>query len=273
MPVVVTALLLAGAGNVTLAAPALNAINLDPKLVQFYGEHLAQHLGASGVVVKTQKDIEAMLGLERQKQLLGCTSDESSCAAELAGALGADGMLLGDIAKVASAYQINLKVISSTGQLLASYSARTEDEETMLSLLTQGAHSLARELYPRLGRGDAPAPVAVTVVARGGQVKRFFWVPAAAGLALLGVGVVLVVLTDGEWSKLHPAPGTTIGLDEAGRAVTQGKSYQLWSAVLLSTSVACVAAAAGMYLFGGESAKVTAMLGPDGGSVGIAGVW
>jgi hypothetical protein len=36
-----------------------------------------------------------LLGLERQKQMLGCAEDSSNCLAELAGALGARFVLNG----------------------------------------------------------------------------------------------------------------------------------------------------------------------------------
>src|SRR5262245_15063642 len=54
-------------------------------------ENVASELSASGrVEVVTSSDLNAILGLERQRQLLGCdTEATSNCLAELTGALGA----------------------------------------------------------------------------------------------------------------------------------------------------------------------------------------
>ncbi|MBL8954600.1 MAG: hypothetical protein JNK82_27730 [Myxococcaceae bacterium] len=270
-PLVVGVVLLASSPPITLAAPGLNAINLDVKVVQFYGDHVAQQLVAAHVDVKTSKDIATLLGMERQRQLLGCDTGQGSCIAELAGALGADGLLLGDIGKIAGTYQVNLKVMSQGGELLASYSARTQDEEAVLGLLTRGAHTLARDLYPKLGRGEAPAPAEATVVARGGAVRRYFWVPAAGAVALLAAGVVLQVLAENEWGRLSPQAGSSLSLSEASRAASNGKSYQLWSGVLFGGGLALALAAAGMFVFGGESATVTALVVPDGAGVAVGG--
>lgn len=44
--------------------------------------------------VVSQADIRTLLGVERQKQLLGCGEDAASCMAELSGALDARYLLL-----------------------------------------------------------------------------------------------------------------------------------------------------------------------------------
>jgi TolB-like protein len=61
-----------------------------------------------GVEVITQKDIQAVLSLEQQKQMLGCRSE--SCMAELGGALGVDRMVNGDLAKIGESWLFHLKL-------------------------------------------------------------------------------------------------------------------------------------------------------------------
>lgn len=58
-------------------------------------------------------DIAAMLGLERQKQLLGCAEEASSCLAELGGALGAEYVLLGSVARLDQTRRVDLKLMDS----------------------------------------------------------------------------------------------------------------------------------------------------------------
>jgi hypothetical protein len=66
-------------------------------------------LGRYEVVARA--DIETLLGVERQKQLLGCSEEAASCMEELAGALNADRVVVGDYAKVHDDYVINLSLL------------------------------------------------------------------------------------------------------------------------------------------------------------------
>jgi hypothetical protein len=55
-------------------------------------------------------EIAAMLDLEAQKQLVGC-SEEDSCLADIAGALGVDGLVIGAVARVGGEHVFTLKRI------------------------------------------------------------------------------------------------------------------------------------------------------------------
>lgn len=63
--------------------------------------------------VTTQKDVGTALGIERQRQLVGCADDATSCLAELAGALGAPFALYGSVAQLGDAYQLSLQGIDA----------------------------------------------------------------------------------------------------------------------------------------------------------------
>lgn len=60
--------------------------------------------------VVTQSDIQAMLSLEKQKQLLGCAEDVA-CMAEIGGALGAERLLVPSVTKLGGTYLVHLKLI------------------------------------------------------------------------------------------------------------------------------------------------------------------
>src|SRR4051812_29987801 len=97
---VVLAAAVGTAAPVTLAAPALANAGLPPDKMEFFTERIAQALAVPGLKVITARDIATVLGLERQKQLLGCASDGNSCIGELGNALGAKGILNGSLARI-----------------------------------------------------------------------------------------------------------------------------------------------------------------------------
>lgn len=56
------------------AMPGLNCVNFDDKSCTFFGEYLAERLQeGGGIEITTQAEIAAVLGMERQKALLGCS--------------------------------------------------------------------------------------------------------------------------------------------------------------------------------------------------------
>jgi TolB-like protein len=71
-----------------------------------------------GLSVVSPKEVEALLGLERMKDALGC--DDVSCAAELAGALGSRYLLAAFVTRLDNDLQLNASVIDNqAGQVLA----------------------------------------------------------------------------------------------------------------------------------------------------------
>ena len=86
--------------------------------------------------VISSRDVEAVLSLERQKQLMDCS--QQSCIAEMVGALGADMVLAGSVGKVGGYYLVNLLLVSSrTSTAQASFSYRTcaENEDNLVRVL------------------------------------------------------------------------------------------------------------------------------------------
>src|SRR5512132_1453543 len=74
-------------------------------LADLAASHRVDAIGAS--------DIEAMLGVERQRQLLGCSDNSSSCLAELGGALGAEYILVGTLAKLERSKRLDVKLLDT----------------------------------------------------------------------------------------------------------------------------------------------------------------
>src|SRR5438046_7919376 len=104
MVLLVASLLAAATPAPKLGLPGLDRVDVEPEKADFFLEYLAQELYDAGYQVVTRKQIDAVLGLERQKQLLGCADSSSSCLTELAGALGVDAILVGSVARLSGEY-------------------------------------------------------------------------------------------------------------------------------------------------------------------------
>jgi hypothetical protein len=63
-----------------------------------------------GTKVVSRTDLVAMLRLEQQKALMGC-ADDTSCIADIGGALGVDKLVVGNVGKLAESYTISLRLI------------------------------------------------------------------------------------------------------------------------------------------------------------------
>jgi|CXWL01.1.fsa_nt_gi TolB-like protein len=140
---------------VTLALPGFNFVRVEPELAGFFSEHFAQKLVFEKVKVTTAADIGTVLGFERQKELLGCAENAQSCIAELANALGVDGLVVGSIGKFGDNFQVNVKTLSSSdGRLLCAYSTNVKGEQGVLGALDKAAVSFAAQLKKQFNRSE-----------------------------------------------------------------------------------------------------------------------
>jgi hypothetical protein len=188
-----------GATPIKIAAPNLNYVNFSQAQGDAFLDFFAQQLGRQGIQVTTAREIAAALGLERQKQLLGCTETSSSCLAELAGALGVDAILTGSIAQIGTGYTVALKVVRSRDAAeVASDSDRVRNEDALLDWLTQAAQRMGpriRAAFTTATNPRAPAPTPTPPTASDSIGHRFtradVWAPAAAAVVLIAGGAVL----------------------------------------------------------------------------------
>lgn len=245
----------AQAGPIKLASPGLQGVQLPREVVAFYSDHVAQQLSLRGVSAITASEIASLIGLDRQKQLLGCATDSSSCLAELSAALGVDGIITGSVGHFGNIFQVNLKVVSAgDGRQLAVFSGTADDEAHVLELLTRGAALMAPDIFKALKRAP-PAAAAVAggdlpvLVERPGGARRWSWIPAAVAVVALGIGTGLMITVGLDDRRVRTLPaGTSYSqaqeiVADAGRRQTAGIS--LWIA-----GGAAALAAAAMFLFG-----------------------
>lgn len=219
MTSVLLAAVVAASGPIKVAAPGLSAVSVSAELQAFVNDHLAQELVLEGVEVVTSSQIASVLGLERQKQLLGCS--ESGCVAELANALGVDAILLGTVAKLGAVIQLDVRVVSAADATgLALYSERVSSEAGLLDAMTRAAKSLAPQLAKATGRAlkaSSRPPTttgpSVTLRERNTTVRELGkWMLIGGALAAAGglIGLLAVI---------NPNSSTLTDL-EAGLAAT-----------------------------------------------------
>ncbi len=261
MLTVVMVLCLAQSAPVKIAVPGLSLSGIETKLGEAYVERFATLLGRDpGLQVTTKRDIEQMLGLERQRQLLGCTENSLSCIAELAGGLGVEAVLSGTLAKTGSSYTLTLRVLrTNDGSDVASASERLKNEDALSDWLEAEAPRLAEKIRRAFGRSTTPVASA--------HVER--WVPAMVGGALLlaGGGMQLGARLDAQRLQDGDVP-----LEETQSLVTGGKTLETASWVLMGVGVAGIAASVTWALVGGSEPRVAVVPMQGGAFVSIGGV-
>jgi hypothetical protein len=271
-PLLTLSLLAAAPAPLKLAAPGFSCVNAEEKTCDFFNDYFAQQLATdAGARVTTKTEVSALLGFERQKQLLGCSEESSSCLAEIAGALGVDGVLVGSVATFGAELALTVKVVGAKdGEPLASWSTRAK-KDAVLDALGTGARALAQQLR---GRGvasaraqvAAPAPTLAvsSVEAEPRSLRSRAWMPAAGGGALLLGGGVFYGLARSQKAELRKTDvnRTAAQLDALVRG---GKRNQTLGFALMGAGAAGLLAGAGLYAFGAPEAPGLALVPSRGG--------
>lgn len=110
------------------------------------------------VAVLSGDDLKAVLSVERQRQLLGCS--ESSCVAELGGALGADRIVSGSVARLGQSWLIHVQLIDARKATVLAQSDRRKKGGSVDDVLDE-LPAMAGELFGAAVVRPAPPPVAV----------------------------------------------------------------------------------------------------------------
>jgi hypothetical protein len=167
----------------------LQLTQVPAELGDYATDRLASALGASGLRVTTPSDLQVLLGIERQRQLLGC-SEDSSCMVELAAALGVEFVVTGRLTRLGRRYELDLRVLRQVdGTVVARDSGSVDDEQRIGAMIEQSADRLTLLLSP-------PVP---------SRLSWRLWGPLAAGVVLAAVGAVAVGSSELEFaSYLRP---------------------------------------------------------------------
>jgi hypothetical protein len=213
------ALLLLAAGP-TVAVPGFTGVNVDASEAAFYSDLLGQDLSRHGFKVVSAGDVQTMLGIERQKQLLGCGDD--SCVGEIAGALNADATVVGKIAKLDPSYTVGVRMLSKTGEVLATFTTTVSRSSNVPAAMAEAARSIAHQLAGVLKRPELEPPGTTLL-------QKVAIAPVVAGGLAVIMGVVAQGMTQSTLSQLQMAPTVSA----AAQLRDQGNTWQPASFVLL----------------------------------------
>jgi len=233
--VLATVLLLSSLGaGPKLALTGLTAVDVAPQKADYLTEQLSLELTRAGAQVVTPADMKALIGLERQKQLVGCS--EQSCIAEIASALGADGLVTGQLAKVGGRLRLTVKRLSArTAEIIAVASIDALDDAELIA----GLPRCARELLGATTPTTSFVPYLVTGV--GGALAIvgtvFLATAATAHQMLLQRGAMAVDYDQAMTLARDGARDQLVGLTLVGVGGAAIAGGLLWASLAPSTSV------------------------------------
>ena len=193
--------------------------------------------------------------------------------AELANALGADAVVMGDIARFDDTFQINAKVVSaSDATVLAQASRRVRGQVETLEGIASLARELSRALFEKKGR--TVPPELLVERSSGGGLRRWSWIPLAGGAAIGGVGGVLLSLANDDAAALRASTGTPIDDAAAQSLRDDGKKKQIAGGACVVVGATALAAGLAMLIFGGSDAPVVGLTPlPGGAAFSLSGVF
>ncbi len=267
MPFALLAVIVA-AGPLKIASPGWNVVDIKPELASFYAEQMAQALRAEGFTVTTADDIATLLGAERQKELLGCSTTTSSCMAELANALGCDATLTVSLARLGGGFRGTAKLMSSKD---ASILSSVKIEATSEAQLADRVEAAAKELVQPFRTGASATqeqPLRVEKPAVKKIAPKLWWLPGAIGLAPAVLGGALLGVAAGTWSELTTKQASSA--DGEG-LVFRGEASQTAGWIFVGIGAAAITSSILWLALGSTEVQPQVAITPSGGSLGVGG--
>ena len=154
---------------------------LAPYLTQIIAKEVADRTGAAPLV---SADIAAMLGFEKKKQMLGCSEEDSSCLAEITGALGVQRVVATSVAASGGRYLVTMSLIDSQKARPLARDAESSplDNDDLVKALRWSAYRVF----------GGPAPIAPLPPPPQPWTRRnWTWVAAGGAVALAAGGAIL----------------------------------------------------------------------------------
>jgi TolB-like protein len=227
----------------------------------------------SGLDTISKGDITAIIGFERQKQILGCSGD-ASCVAEIGGALGVDFMLTGQVGQIGSQYHVSLQLVDTGKAKVAARSSRfaEKSEDALVKATREATAEVLAPAILRLPGGAARVAVpALPPPVEAPRTHRSAWIAYGAAGALLVGGGITGYVAKSKYDDLKAKEG------KPGYAAAYASDRSSIRTTAIAADVmlggAVVAAGVGTWLwFRGDrpSVAVVPVVAPGGASVALA---
>lgn len=120
---------------------------VEPAAAEDLSEYLQAQLSQAGVYQVTGgNDIATLLGMERQRQLVGCSDEDSSCVAEIAQALNADRAVTGRVSVAGDSVVLSVSLLDVRKSGVVARASRRRDGTRVLEPLYDELEGVAYEL-------------------------------------------------------------------------------------------------------------------------------
>lgn len=278
--------------RIRVAIMEVRPLSTDPQQAELLSEvALTEAAGMRRFEVIGRSDVAAILGLEKQKAMLGCAED-SNCLAEIGGALGVQYMVVGSFGKIGSLFRLDLKLVDAKrARVLERFGRSVEGrEETLVAATQAGIRTLLEtipaplplaekgaplaeaappraDLEPSPPRADpvaAPVPTDAPPARRGSTRRTLGWVSGGAGVAALAVGGLFGVKA----KRSYDAADAATDLETFDAKKADARRQSVVADVLFGVG-AVGAGIGGWLLFTGRH-EVTAAAAPvPGGAVAV----
>ncbi len=241
----VVALLAAGAADAQrtkIAVLELRAADEQKATAQALAGLVASELARhEDLQVTSAADVQAMIGFEKQRELLGCT--DQSCLAEIGGALGVDLLLAGELSRIGSQWLLSLSLVDiQKGKPVFRVSREARSEDALVPETKAAVAELVAGFRARAGKASAPpapAPAVATAPPPEEGRRVLPWVVLGTGATAAIVGGVLY--------------GTARSDAQAGVLAEDAPAVETRGNAGLGLAIGGLAVAAGsLLLFGGE---------------------
>jgi TolB-like protein len=147
-----------GGRRARLAVLEIRPLGTEPVKAELLSEvALTEASTFADLEIIGRSDIAALLGFERERQVLGC-AEEAGCLAEIGGALGVEYLLVGSLGRLGQLYRIDLKLVDARkARVLLRFGESVEgSEEALVATVQRGV----RQLVLPVAAGAAPPPLA-----------------------------------------------------------------------------------------------------------------
>lgn len=245
----------------------------DPKEVAALTTFLVSEADRYAVKVLGGSDLQAFVGFERQKQILGCS--DGSCLMELGGALGVDYLLSSEVGEVSGRWVFSvtlLDIVKSSVVKRAALPAKSQAELVdLVQPLLRDAFGGTLEAKP----GAPPQATAARAEARsgGGTGLRSAGIALTTigGLGLAGAGV-FAFLGEGQNQAIKNGPFATPA--DIVAAADKGRTYNVGGWACLAGGAAVLGTGLVLLILGSSSSSavaVTPVVGPSGAGLALSG--